>query len=69
MATIINNTAYLLSTASQQAIRNALGELGIDEVEAKFAYTNDDEAVFDIQDAEGNYLFSIDTSNDLIFDK
>ncbi len=66
---IQNSTAYTLSVAAQQSVRNAMANVGLDEVVVKFAYSNDDDPVFDLHDTEGNYQFSIDTSDNTIFDK
>lgn len=68
---ILNESAYILQPSAQQAIKNACANSGTesDTVVAEFAYTNDDNPIFDIKEENGNYLFSIDTATDKIFDK
>ena len=69
MATILNETAMTLSVSEQQTIRNAAASAGVDIVQIEFAYSNDDNPVFDVNDEEGNYLFSLDTDGDIVFNK
>lgn len=69
MATIQNNTAFTLQPSSQQAVRNGMANVGVDFVEVEYAYSNEDNPVLDLKDEDGNYLFSLDTSDDKVFDK
>lgn len=69
MATIQNSTAYTFSPATQQAVRNAAANLGLDEVVVG-VHPNDGNngTLFQIFDTDDNYLFSIDTDGDVIFE-
>lgn len=69
---ISNDSAYTLSQAAQQAVRNGAINAGIDAnagVIAKHIYNNDDAQIFDIYDTDENYVFSIDTDGNVIFEK
>jgi hypothetical protein len=69
MGRIQNSTEHIFSPSSQQAIRNAMENFGLDEV---VTYTNNphDEVsnIFNLFDIEGNYMFSIDIEGDEIFE-
>ncbi len=69
MATITNNTQYTFSPSAQQAIRNAAANCGVDEVVAGI-HPNDGHngTMFQLFDTEDNYLFSVDTDGDVIFE-
>mgnify|MGYP003511280795 CR=1 FL=1 len=69
MATIKNNTQYTLSPSAQQAINNAAANCGVDEV-VTGTHPNDfnNGTLFQLFDTEDNYLFSIDTDGDVIFE-
>ena len=70
MLTINNNSAYTLSTSAQQAIRNGAANAGAESVTAIHSNGNTDDApIFDIYGQDENYLFSIDTDGDVIFEK
>jgi len=69
MATIQNNTTHTFSPASQQAIRNAMANAGLDEVVTKTNNPhNDVDNILNFFDTEGNYQFSIDVENDVVFE-
>jgi len=69
MARIQNSTPHTFSAKSQQAIRNAAANCGIDEVVAKTNKPHDEvDNIFNVFDTEGNYLFSIDTEVEQIFE-
>jgi hypothetical protein len=69
MATITNNTNKTFSHSAQQAIRNAAANCGVDEVTTS-VNSNDgnNDTLFDLYDTNENYLFSIDTDGDVIFE-
>jgi len=69
MATIKNNTQYTFSPSAQQAIKNAAANIGVDEVVTS-VHPNDGNngTLFQLFDTEDNYLFSIDTDGDVIFE-
>jgi len=66
---IINNSDTVLSTAAQQSIRNAVAELGLDEVIATRTNQYEEGEIYDIYDNDDNYLFSIDSPDGVIFEK
>ena len=69
MATITNNTQYTFSPSAQQAIRNAAANVGVDEVTTSVNPTDGNNGtLFDLYDVNENYLFSIDTDGDVIFE-
>ncbi len=70
MSKIINNTNVTFSPSAQQAILNAAAHTGAEDVFAKNNYTDGDkDTLFDLCDANDNYLFSIDLDGDVICDK
>jgi phenylalanyl-tRNA synthetase beta subunit len=68
MATIQNNTTHIFSPASQQEIRNAMANCGLDEVVTRTNKDDEVDNVFNFFDTEGNYQFSIDIEGDVIFE-
>ena len=69
MGRIFNSTNYTFSPSAQQAIRNAMANAAIDEVEAKTNRTHDEvDNIFNFFDMSGNYVFSIDVEGDVIFE-
>lgn len=69
MATIQNNTKHIFSPSSQQEIRNAMANCGLDEVVTRTNKPhNEVDNVFNFFDTEGSYQFSIDTEGDVIFE-
>jgi len=69
MPTIQNNTSHTFSTASQQAIQNAMANAGLDEVVTKTNKPHDEvDNIFNLFDTDGNYQFSIDIEGDVIFE-
>jgi len=70
MSTITNNTTHLFSPSSQQEIRNAMANAGLDEVVTRTSKPHDEvDNIFDLYDTDGNYQFSIDVEGDVIFEK
>lgn len=67
MATIYNNTEFSFSPSAQQAINNACANIGVDEAttSVRDAHVG---SMFDLWDNDSNYLFSIDTDGDIIFE-
>jgi len=66
---ITRNTPYTCSPSAQQAIRNAAANCGVDVVGAGVHPTDGNNGtLFQLFDTEDNYLFSIDTENDTIFE-
>ena len=68
MATIQNNTTHIFSPSSQQEIRNAMANCGIDEVVTRTNKYDEVDNVFNFFDTEGYYQFSIDIEGDVIFE-
>ena len=68
MCTIQNN-GPAINPSAQNAIRNAAANCGVSAVVATHVDQTDDNHIFDIYDEEENYLFSIDTDGDVIFEK
>lgn len=67
---IINNSDITLSVVAQSEIRNAVAALGLEEVEARqTAGFSGEEVTFDILEADGNFLFSVNNSDGYIFNK
>ncbi len=64
MVKIINNTDNTLQPSAQSKIRDAAANMGISEV-----IVGGNDGVFDLYDQYENYLFSIDTDGDIIFEK
>ena len=71
MKTIFTNPPYSFSPSSQQAIEQACVSMEIDgDVHAtKNAGDGNNDTLFDLYDDDENYLFSIDTDGDVIFDR
>lgn len=69
MTNIENQTAFQLTASAKQSVINAAENCGVENVVAEYAYSNDDDPILDLKDEDGNYLFSIDTSNNQIFEK
>ena len=72
MVSIFNPYDYTFSPTALAAIRNSIpnGIVAVHKVIAICSNPpNDDAPIFDIYDEEENYLFSIDTDGDVIFEK
>ena len=70
MATIFNSTKYTFSPSAQQAISNAAANMGIDEVNTGInSGDGNNGTLFDLYDNDDNYLFSIDTDGDVIWER
>lgn len=69
MARIQNSTQHTFSPSSQQEIRNAMANAGLDEVVASTNKPHGEvDNIFNLFDTEGNYHFSIDIEGDVIFE-
>jgi len=68
MVQIINN-GPAMPTSTQKAIKNAAANLGVSEVHATHVSQDCDNHIFDIYDHNENYLFSINTDGNVIFDR
>lgn len=65
---IINNTNYTFSPSAQQAIENAMANLGVDTVyTGKHPNDGNNGTLFSLFDENDVLLFSIDTEGDEIF--
>ncbi len=62
---------HLVNPSTQQAIENAAVNSGAESVSLVWANENTDFApCYDVYDAEtGEYIFSIDTDGDVVYDK
>lgn len=69
MSAIQNNTSHTFSPESQQAIRNAMANAGLDKVVTRTNKPHDEvDNIFNFFDTDGNYQFSIDIEGDVIFE-
>jgi len=68
MPQIINN-GPAMQPSTQIAIRNAAANVGVSESHATHVSQDCDNHIFDIYDHNKNYLFSIDTDGDVVFDR
>lgn len=70
---ISSNFEQIVNPSTQQAIENACANIGgIDSVMLTWANENsDNDPIYDVHNADGNeeYLFSIDTDADAIYNK
>jgi hypothetical protein len=72
MATIINNSDFTLSPASQQVVHNAAANYGTDKVYVQKRILGKSNAIWDIYDAETmvpGYIATLDTEGDTIHHK
>ena len=73
MVSIFNPYDYTFSPTALAAIRNSIpnGIVAVHKAVAVYSNFRDNDAapIFDIYDEEENYLFSIDTDGDVIFEK
>lgn len=70
MVRISSTFEQLVMPSTQQAIQNAAANCGANEIRLTWANENTDEApIYDAYDEDGNYLFSIDTDNDVTFER
>lgn len=67
--TTIFNEGPAMQPSTQQAVRNAAANCGVTEVTAKHVDQINDDHVFEIYDEDGNYLFSINTGNDIVYSR
>lgn len=69
MSVIQNSTSHTFSPSSQNAIRNAMANCGIDEVVTRTNKPHGEgDNIFNLFDTKGNYQFSIDIEGDVIFE-
>lgn len=60
----------IIPASTQQAIENASASAGNDEARISWANENTDEApIYDVYDENDNYVFSIDTDGNVIFER
>lgn len=69
MATIRNSTNYTLSASAQEAISNAASAKEVDTiVVGVHSHGGGNGTLFNLYDEDDNYLFSIDTEGNEIFE-
>ena len=66
MARILNQTETTFAPATQTVINNAAANCGVDEVTA---VSGGAENLFDFYDENENYVFSIDTDNNTVYER
>ena len=58
-----------MQPSTQNAVRNSASNCGVSGVVATHVDQTGDNHIFDIYDENENYLFSIDTDGDVIFER
>lgn len=68
---IVNMHLHTTSVSTQQAIKQAVANMGfLGDVVLKITNDNSDYSpVYDVYDLQSNYLFSIDTDGDVVFER
>ena len=71
MATILSSFDQLVNPSTQKAVNNAAANYGTSSVTLVWANENTDDApIYDVIDTENeDYMCSIDTDGDVIFEK
>lgn len=68
---IVNQNQHTTNVSTQEAIQNAVTNMGF-AGDVVLVITNDHEdydPIYDVYDLQQNYLFSIDTDGDVIFER